>query len=54
MGPEAIFPLKNPGIISIPLGFLGAYLGTILTSDKISQEKYSELYVRSQTGLGAE
>ena len=54
MGPEAIFPLKNPGIISIPLGFLGAYLGTVLTSDKISQEKYSELYVRSQTGLGAE
>src|SRR5467141_608572 len=25
-----IFPLENPGIISIPLGFLGAFVGTML------------------------
>ena len=27
-----LFPLKNPGIVSIPLGFLGAVLGTLLQS----------------------
>ena len=27
---DAIFPLENPGIVSIPLGFLGAVLGTLL------------------------
>lgn len=50
-----LFPLKNPGIISIPLGFLGAWLGTILTPrDLAAEEKFAELSVRSQTGLGAE
>ena len=27
----AIFPLTNPGILSIPLGFLGAIVGTMLS-----------------------
>ncbi len=50
-----IFPLKNPGIISIPLGFLAAWLGTILTPRELDAEaKFTELNVRSQTGLGAE
>ena len=26
---EPIFPLENPGILSIPIGFLGAFLGTL-------------------------
>ncbi len=30
MRADAIFPLENPGIVSIPLGFLGAVLGTLL------------------------
>jgi cation/acetate symporter len=51
----AIFPLQNPGILSIPLGFLGAYLGTVLTARDLEAEaKFAELSVRSQTGLGAE
>ena len=46
---------ENPGIVSIPLGFLGAWLGTILTArDVASEAKYAELSVRSNTGLGAE
>ena len=50
-----IFPLENPGIVSIPLGFLAAWLGTILTArDPAAEEKFAELSVRSQTGLGAE
>lgn len=50
----ALFPLKNPGIVSIPLGFLGAYLGSIFYKEKVDAKKFSELYVRANTGLGAE
>ncbi len=51
----APFPLANPGIVSIPLGFLGAILGTLLTKhDPNSEAKFDELSVRAHTGLGAE
>ncbi|MBB5034618.1 solute symporter family protein [Prosthecobacter vanneervenii] len=51
----AIFPLENPGIVSIPIGFLAAYLGTILTPRDLEAEaKFAELTVRAHTGLGAE
>ncbi len=54
-GKQAPFPLENPGIISIPFGFLAAYLGTVLTArDPEAEEKYAELSVRANTGLGAE
>lgn len=49
-----IFPLENPGIISIPLGFLGAFIGTLLGREPESEAKFAELTVRANTGLGAE
>lgn len=49
-----IFPLENPGILSIPLGFLGAFIGTTLGREHEAEEKYDELLVRASTGLGAE
>jgi cation/acetate symporter len=49
-----LFPLENPGICSIPLGFLGAILGTMLSKERSSEQKYKELHVRANTGLGAE
>jgi cation/acetate symporter len=49
----APFPLQNPGIISIPVGFLFAYLGTITAREVASATKYAELEVRSLTGAGA-
>ncbi len=52
---DAIFKLANPGIISIPLGFLGCILGSLLSKEEGKAEVYfDELYVRSETGLGAE
>ena len=54
LGPAALFPLENPGLISIPLGFLSAVAGTLLSRDTQSQDKYTELIVRANTGLGAE
>jgi cation/acetate symporter len=46
------FPLSNPGIISIPIGFLCGWIGTVI-SKEIDEDKYAELEVRSLTGYGA-
>lgn len=46
----AIFPLTNPAIISIPAGFLGAFIGTIL-SNKRDEKKYAEVIVKANTGI---
>jgi cation/acetate symporter len=48
------FPLENPGLLSIPLGFLGAFVGAISSQEPSSSHKFNELLVRSNTGLGAE
>jgi cation/acetate symporter len=48
------FPLENPGIVSIPLGFLFGYLGAITSKEPEAQAAYDELEVRSLTGAGAE
>lgn len=53
--PKAWFPLQNPGILSVPLGFLGAWLGTLLGKREANAEsKFTELEVRANIGLGAE
>ena len=54
MGSDALFPLENPGIVSIPLGFLGAFLGALLSQERTTDGKFAELLVRANTGLGAE
>ena len=46
------FPLENPGVISIPLGFFFGWLGTVLSKER-DDAKYDELEVRSLTGAGA-
>ncbi|WP_330329729.1 cation acetate symporter [Streptomyces sp. NBC_00536] len=47
------FPMENPGLISIPLGFLLGWLGTLLSKEPADAEKFAELEVRSLTGTGA-
>jgi cation/acetate symporter len=48
------FPLENPGLVSIPLGFLFGYLGSISKRETASEEKFTELEVRALTGAGSE
>ena len=48
------YTLANPAIISVPLGFLGCWLGTVLSKEQENDRSFDELYVRSETGLGAE
>ncbi|MFF2408394.1 cation acetate symporter [Streptomyces sp. NPDC058092] len=49
----AWFPLENPGLISIPLGFLLGWIGSLLSKEKPDKGKYAELEVKSLTGVGA-
>ncbi|SCF42933.1 solute symporter family protein [Micromonospora mirobrigensis] len=46
------FPLSNPGLISIPFGFLCGWIGTVISKER-DDAKYAELEVRSLTGAGA-
>ena len=48
------FPLENPGLVSIPIGFLLGYLGTITSKETASEERFNELEVRALTGAGSE
>ena len=48
------FPLENPGIISIPLGFFLGWLGTVTSKEPETAERYVELEVRALTGAGSE
>ena len=63
LGEAAIFPFQrgSPALISVPLGFLGCWLGTILGGRGAEREReqglqtdYDEIYVRSLTGLRPE
>ncbi|MFC5183917.1 solute symporter family protein [Actinomadura harenae] len=47
------FPLENPGIVSIPLGFLCAVIGTYLGREDADTRRYDELSFRSLTGAGS-
>ena len=52
--PLGSLALDNPAIFCIPIGFLGCFIGTKLSSERGNERQYDELYVRSETGLGAE
>ena len=57
LGPNvdfAIFPLSNPGIVSIPLGFLLGWIGSLTDRNEESKKLAAEMEVRSLTGHGAE
>jgi len=48
---KPLFRLKNPGLVSIPLGFLAVILGSLLYRDKRAEEMWNEVYARQNTGL---
>jgi cation/acetate symporter len=48
------FPLENPGLVSIPLGFFFGWLGTVTSREPAAEDRYTELEVRALTGAGAE
>ncbi|MBN9389721.1 MAG: hypothetical protein J0I20_16965 [Chloroflexi bacterium] len=54
LGANAPFQLENPGIVSIPAGFLSAFVFTFFSKETLSSHKYPEMHFRAETGIGAE
>ncbi|NUK50873.1 cation acetate symporter [Streptomyces lunaelactis] len=48
-----VFPLQNPGLVSIPLGFLAGWIGTAMSTEPSDEAKHAETEVRALTGAGA-
>jgi cation/acetate symporter len=48
---KPLIELKNPGIISIPLGFLTVVFGSLFHRDRRAEQLWNEMYVRQNIGL---
>ena len=54
---DAPFPYDSPALFSMPLGFFGCWLGSVVgrgTQARQEAGRFDALYVRSQTGIGAQ
>ncbi|WP_437022994.1 solute symporter family protein [Streptomyces sp. enrichment culture] len=47
------FPLRNPGLVSVPLGFAAGWLATVTSAKTPDEAEHAETEVRSLTGAGA-
>lgn len=47
---EALFPLTNPALVSVPAGFLGGFIGTLI-GQQADAKKYAEVDVKATIGL---
>lgn len=47
---EPLFPLTNPALVSVPAGFLGGWIGT-LVGQRADLKKYAEVDVKATIGL---
>ena len=50
--PSAIFPLKNPGIVTIPLSFLVGIVVSLVKAEQSAQDKFA--VVEERVHFGAE
>lgn len=46
---DPIFPFSNPAIVSVPLGFIGGYVGTLF-SKEVNAKQYAKVKVKANTG----
>ncbi|TGK33796.1 cation/acetate symporter ActP [Leptospira gomenensis] len=51
---EALFALKNPAIVSMPLSFVTAFVFSKVYPEKTAREKYDSEKIRTYLGIGAE
>lgn len=51
---EAIFPLKNPAIISMTLSFVCGIIASYIWPDKEAEQKFEDEKLRTYLGVGAE
>ncbi|MBK7868821.1 MAG: cation/acetate symporter ActP [Ignavibacteriales bacterium] len=50
----AIFPLKNPALISMTASFIAGYLASIYSKEDSAAEKFEDEKLRTYLGIGAE
>lgn len=50
---DPLIMLTNPALISVPLGFLGGFIGTLI-SKETDDAKYREVEVKAQTGISVQ
>jgi cation/acetate symporter len=48
--PDAWFPLKNPALVTIPLGFLAGIAVSLLSPEPAAAARYAEIERRMHTG----
>ncbi len=54
-GADALWPLVNPTIVSMPLGFLGAVVGGLLYGrDAENEKRFDNFLIRVHTGVSPE
>lgn len=51
---QAIFPLKNPALISLPASFLVGIIVSLMSEEKSAQEKFEKEKARTYLGVGSE
>lgn len=53
LGPQMldVVPLRNPGIIAIPSGFLAAIVGALLAKQTVDEKRFQRVLFLSQTGI---
>jgi cation/acetate symporter len=52
LGADAIWPLVNPTVVALPLGLMGAVLGSLMWGrDPAHEQRFDEVSFRIQTGL---
>ena len=52
LGADALWPLVNPTVVSLPLGFLGAYLGTLIAGrDAENEKRFDAFLLQVHTGV---
>jgi cation/acetate symporter len=52
--PAAIFPLRNPAIVSMTLAFVAGIAGSLATREPRAEEKFDDEKLRTYLGVGAE
>ena len=52
--PTALFPLKNPAIVSMPAAFVVGILVSLFTREKSAEAKFEDEKLRTYLGIGAE
>jgi cation/acetate symporter len=52
--PHALFPLRNPAIISMPAGFLAGFVASLAVHEPDAESRFHDEKLRTYLGVGAE